>query len=351
MRIHTVGLPFYSVMREKSTCAYTQKVRRFCDMMYDMGHEVILYGVGEETDARVSEFVSVGEPLGEVDFTVGAPHWVEMNERVIAAARERSERGDILGIIAGLAQRQIADTLDHLAPVEWGIGYAGTFSQFRVFESYAWMHTVYGAQSGGDAFNTRGNAYEVVIPNSFEAADFPFREDNDGYLLFVGRLIQQKGTDVVREIAARTKIPVLVAGQPMEMDDIPGTQYLGVLGEKERNEAMAGAIALLAPTQYVEPFGGVAVEAMMCGTPVISTDWGAFTETVMDGVSGFRCWDLKDYLNATEMAKDMDRNRVRQWAMRYDTETIKYKYDTYLHGVQSVFSGAGWYEGAPDVLG
>lgn len=354
MNIHVIGLPFYPVRRDISTCAYTQKVRRFANMMSTLGHDVHLYAPGEDHDT-LATFHGIGDPTSQVDYTVGSPTWVEHCGAAITALRDVAEPDDILGLIAGQAQQPIADALPELVPVEWGIGYSGTFAPFRAFESYAWMHAVQGGEVG-DAMSAtgRGGALgywgDAVIPNSYEAAEFPWSDTPGDYLLYVGRLVPAKGLHEVAAIAARTDRRVLIAGQPMEMQAPAGCEYVGVVNEAERAELMGGALALLTPTLYVEPFGGVAVEAMMCGTPVISTDWGAFTETVQPGVSGYRCRTLREFLEAVDRVGDLDRAGVRRWAEeRYDTEVVKHDYDRFLRFALDVRTGAGWYEGAPSV--
>jgi glycosyltransferase involved in cell wall biosynthesis len=107
---------------------------------------------------------------------------------------------------------------------------------------------------------------------------------------------------------------------------------------------MGGAIATFTPTLYVEPFGTVAIEAMACGSPVISTDWGAFTETVIDGVTGFRCHTLQEFVDAAENVKTLDRKAISEYAKeRYGLDTVALMYDKYFNRLLSLW-GAGWYE-------
>lgn len=106
---------------------------------------------------------------------------------------------------------------------------------------------------------------------------------------------------------------------------------------------MAGAIASFAPTIYVEPFGNVVPEAMFCGTPVITTDWGAFTETVIDGKTGFRCRTFGEFVEAMDKAKDLDPRAIRAHAVEnYSLDAIAPKYDRYFNRLSSLW-GDGWY--------
>ena len=77
--------------------------------------------------------------------------------------------------------------------------------------------------------------------------------------------------------------------------------------------------------------GGVAVEAMLCGTPAITSHFGAFTETVLDGVSGLRCQTIADYVRAVREVETLDRQSVRRWAQsRYTLPVVGKTYDRIL---------------------
>src|SRR5206468_4031029 len=96
----------------------------------------------------------------------------------------------------------------HAWIVEPGIGYEGVFAPYRAFESYAWMHYVYGLTHQSD-----GNWYDAVIPNYFDPAAFPFRESKDDYALYLGRLIRRKGLDVAVQVTRQIGMRLVVAGQ------------------------------------------------------------------------------------------------------------------------------------------
>jgi glycosyltransferase involved in cell wall biosynthesis len=94
---------------------------------------------------------------------------------------------------------------------------------------------------------------------------------------------------------------------------------------------------------YVEPFGNVVIESQACGTPTITTDWGAFTENNPAG-SGFRCRTLQEFMQAAESVKDLDRAAIRQRAIDiYNLDTIGLQYEAYFKRLLTLW-GDGWYE-------
>ena len=128
----------------------------------------------------------------------------------------------------------------------------------------------------------------------------------------------------------------------------PGTppeygEYVGVVGPEERSKLMAGATALFAPTLYLEPFGNIVPEAHFCGTPTITTDWGAFTETNINGLTGYRCRSFQEFCDATEDVKKLNPAVIRQRAIdNYSLEITSQKYDKYFNKLLTLWDD-GWY--------
>lgn len=352
MRFHVVSLPHTQTTKEFSPCAYTQKVRKFCDMMTDLGHEVFLYA-SEENEARCTEFVTIVtkeqqrewfraedalKPGFNLSWEAHEAHWVRSNRAAIAEIAIRKEARDFLCLIAGVCQQQIADAHPDLMTVEFGVGYQGTFADYCVFESYAWMHSVYATKTS--AFEARGRFYDTVIPNYYDVDDFPFAAEKDDYYLFIGRLIESKGMQVAVDTCRRLGKHLIVAGQ--------GTppnfgEYVGVVDVRERGELMSRAKAVFVPTLYLEPFGGVHAEAMLCGTPVITTDWGVFPETVRHGVTGYRCRTLAEFCRAAVDVEKLDFQAIRDYAVsRFSTATVALQYQAYFERLETLW-GEGWY--------
>lgn len=344
MRFHVVGLPHTQTTKAYLACAYTQKVRGFCRMMRERGHAVFLYA-GEENDAPCDEHVvciseaaraaAVGlAHYTQAPFDAGMPHWRDFNNRAIAAIRARMRPDDFLCLIAG-DHEPIADAVPELVCVEFGIGYGRTFARFRVWESYAWMHTVYGQQQGAVAAN--GHAQDAVIPGWFDPDDFPFEAEKSTYFLFVGRLIPRKGYMIAVEACRRLGARVVLAGPGKPP---PDCTHVGVVDARQRGLLMSRAKALFVPTIYVEPFGTVAIEAMACGTPVITSDWGAFTETVTHGVTGFRCRTVEQFVEAAERVGELDPRTIHETAMRtWSMAVIAPRYEEYFERVAAMHAG------------
>lgn len=364
MRIHVLSLPHTETTKTYNWCAFTQKVRKFASMMTDTGYDVRLYA-GEENEARVTEHVPVIDRawqerhFGSYDwattvfneFDPDSAHWREYNERCIAAIRERMEPGDILAMSMGWSQKTVAEALPSLYAVENGIGYAGVWAPYRVYESHAWEHYLAARRQSDDA-----RFFDAVIPNSFEEDEFPAGTGNGGYALFVGRFIRRKGIQIAVEATKAMGIPLVMAGQGVLRHEgnrftgidieVEGSHlsHVGVVGSEERAKLMGKASFVFAPSIYLEPFCGVHVEAMMTGTPVLTTDWGVFTETVIDGFNGYRCRSLKDFVDGGLHAASLDRFAIRNHALKtWSTDVVRHQYDTYFKKL-STLSGKGWYE-------
>lgn len=354
MRFHVISLPHTQTTEQYASCAFTEKVRKFCIMMHEMkGHEVFLYS-GEFNDAPCTEHISCmsekersaavgGTHFSQASFDYSLPHWRHFNHRAANAIRKRAQPQDFICIIGGLAHKQISDALPNLMTVEFGIGYGGSFAKYRVWESYAWMHTCYGAQRQDRNPNQiDGQYFDAVIPGYFEVEKFDFNAEKDDYFLFVGRMTRRKGIEIAEEACKRAGAKLILAGPPNDYVATCG-EYIGEIGPKRRNELMSRAKALFVPTIYIEPFGNVAVEAQACGTPVICTDWGAMTETVEDGKTGFRCHTLAEFMQAMRDVKKLDPAYIRKRAIdTYSLPVIADKYERHFRRLLTLY-GEGWY--------
>jgi hypothetical protein len=153
MRFHIVSLPHTQTTKEFVNCAYTEKVRRFCNMMSSLGHEVLLYA-GEQNEAEVTELIPCItekqrlESLNGQHFTSGSfdytkQHWMLFNANVIVEIGKRIQQKDFICLIGGHAHKIIADSFPNHISVEFGVGYSGVFSPYKVFESYGCIQYIH----------------------------------------------------------------------------------------------------------------------------------------------------------------------------------------------------------------
>ena len=109
---------------------------------------------------------------------------------------------------------------------------------------------------------------------------------------------------------------------------------------------MSRAKAVFTPSPYIEPFGGVHAEALLCGTPVITTNFGVFTETVVNGENGYRCDVFRDFLaaaKAVETFSPAKRKKIRAAAQkRFSTKHVRDMYQAYFERLYDLW-GDGWY--------
>lgn len=338
-----------------SACAFTGIVERFTAVMAARGHRVIHYGNAGSVVSKDVEHVEVfssarqlkefgkkpwwGGTIREFPWTrENFAAWNTIARRQIA---KRAGPRDFVCIIGGRLQSTLADIPGTMG-VEYSIGYepGGMFStDRRAFVSHAWRHYCLGATG-----QTTGSFTDAVIYPPVDPEGFLCSSRKAGYLLFLGHVMPSKGVNIAIEVARDANVRLLVAGggQIPEKPE-PWVEYLGVVRPGERRELLANAQAVLMPTTYVEPFGLVAIEAMMSGTPVITTDWGAFVETIDDGVTGFRCRRHAEFVRAVAAASSLSSSACRDHAMRLCApERVAERYERWFGQIADLWSD-GYY--------
>ncbi len=361
-RFHLLGLVHLPVSERYAGCAFTQKIVKLSKMMLSLGHEVILYGA-ESSDAPCTEFVQthqlsdIRREWGDGDnrFAIGYD-WKKTNFRhdfnskrtqtyynynTVAgvAINERKRPDDYLLIMQGMYQKPVADKVDLYMTCEPGIGYRGSYANFRAFESAYLMNFTYGSERPRQSID--GAHYHRVIPNYFDAKDFPFQRKKNDYYLYVGRMIRRKGIRYAINAVGHVGGRLILAGQDGGegfVDNLPPhCQYVGYVGPEERASLMGSAIATFVPTIYLEAFGGVNVESQLCGTPAITTNYGVFPETVVHGVTGFRCDTMNDFVQAARLAPELRPKIVRRHAERYLMDNVRWEFEKWFEDIYQNF--------------
>ncbi|MDR3420248.1 MAG: glycosyltransferase family 4 protein [Xanthobacteraceae bacterium] len=144
------------------------------------------------------------------------------------------------------------------------------------------------------------------------------------YFAFLGRIAPEKGVDRAIRIAEHCGVKLKIAAkvdnadreyfdeQIQPMIKSPHVEYIGEINDKEKSEFLSGAIVLLVPIDWPEPFGLVMIEAMACGTPVIAFNRGSVPEVIDDGVTGFIVEDINGAIGAVDRLGHLSREKIRR---------------------------------------
>ena len=143
------------------------------------------------------------------------------------------------------------------------------------------------------------------------------------YLAFLGRISPEKAPDAAIRIAARAGMPLKIAAKVDKVDAEyfktkiepllakADVEFIGEIGEHQKNAFLGGAAALLFPIAWQEPFGLVMIESMACGTPVIAFNNGSVPEVLENGVTGFIVESEDEAVDALRGLARLDRDRIR----------------------------------------
>lgn len=387
-RFHLLGLVHLPCSGEYLSCAFTQKNHKLARMLLSLGHEVFYYGA-EGSDVPCTKMIKthtkedIRNDYGDVDsdFEIGydwkntdfrhdfnstrRPSTLKFYANSIAAISSSKRDDDFLLCTQGYYHKPISDAVKLFLTVEPGIGYRGSCHRFRAFESSYIQNFTYGSEHPFECIN--GHYYDRVIPNYFDPDDVEFREQKEYYYLFIGRMIKRKGIMTAALACNAIGKRLIIAGQGAHVDvrghlvpnvdpdfDLPpGTwEYVGYVDVKRRKRLMAGAVATFTPTEYLECFAGTHIESMLSGTPPITTNFGVFPETIpnsLNGIVGFRCNTLQDFVNAAQHANAVDPHAVRAYAERFLMDRVRWEFQKWFDDLYRVYLSAtvkgekGWH--------
>lgn len=368
MKIYVLGVPHTICDPEWSTCAFTMKAYHLCRMMHDRGHEVIFMGVEGSTPQCSENVPLVKRSLWEQGYSHPGKDFYDLGrdgakgyilDEFARRAREELEwrRGErqteIVCCPWGTGHQDcVRDIEPHQFVVESGIGYPHIFSQFRVYESYAWMHMHMGRDNQFDGRKW----YFAVIPNAIDvdALSYCPSQRRGDHFLYMGRLIGSKGVGIAVDVARECGRRITICGQGDPEPFLRGNDHVDYhppVGVKERGELLSRARLLMAPTEYVEPWGGVTIEAMATGCPVITTDWGGFAETVLHGITGYRCRTFEQFVFAAKRIEQghIDSDACHDWAVNnFSLSRVGQMYEEYFQSLLDLKSDKGWYTRRPN---
>jgi len=376
---HVLEIP-YSTGKVDFACAFVQRIFKWCSAMHNLGHEVIYYG-HEDSDVTCSEHVAVyGDAIlkkayGTSDYITFPEHDIDdiafqtFRQNAEPEIRKRAKADDFALAFYGLGHLDLCEAISDLPVhiVEPSIGYPDAFSENRVYQSSPKMHFERGKADVNHFLRenypdhpynklmcaeynrmpyTVPDRNSCVIPNFFDFDHFDYSEDKDDYICFIGRINICKGLHDVFRLAEYTNTRLIAAGvgrlEKCGLDIPKQLEFVGVADIEKRNEIFMKARVHVCPSIYVEPFLGSGVESLFCGTPHITTNWGAPTDWCIHGKTGYRAQNFDHLVWALENIDKISPNDCRHQALQYSKERVSLMYHEYFDLLLQNRKGGRW---------
>jgi glycosyltransferase involved in cell wall biosynthesis len=300
------------------SCLTEELVRR--------GHEVTLFATGDSiTSASLSSIYPRALREAKLKDLYGTNVWTLFN---IGKAYERQDEFDIVHDHNGFLSLPTANLARK--PVIMTCHGPFTPENRHIYRELRrpYLVTISNAQANVPGLNYAGTVY-----NGLDLGTYPFSEEQDGYLLFVGRLSREKGPHLAIEIALNVNMPLIIAAKLDDTDRPYFTQYvepflsekirwIGEVDEQERNDLMSRAFCMIHAATWREPFGLTLIEAMACGCPVLATNMGSIPELIVHGKTGFVLDTVEEMIDAVFEIEKLDRRDCREHAVSHFTSEI-----------------------------
>ncbi len=207
----------------------------------------------------------------------------------------------------------------NVTTLHWRLDIPDLFPLFHEFHELPFVSISNFQRGPMPWLNWRGTVYHGIPDDLYH-----FRDGPGKYLAFLGRISPEKGVDHAIEIAKRVGMEIKIAARvgtgdrayfeavikPLMKD--PLVEYVGEIGDEQKEEFLGNASALLFPIDWPEPFGLVMIEALACGTPIIAYRQGSVPEVIDEGKTGFIVEDLEDAIRAVKQVSSISRKSCRQ---------------------------------------
>ncbi len=315
MRIAQVA-PLYESVPPKYYGGTERIVSYLTEELVRMGHDVTLFASGDSvTAARLVAACRRALRLDQRCVDQMAHH-VLMMERVF----QRAEAFDVVHFHIDYLHFPVSRLrgLAHVTTLHGRLDIPDLVPLYREFRDMP-VVSISNAQREPLPFAN----WQATVYHGLPRDMYRFRAEPGRYFAFVGRISPEKRVDRAVGIARRVGIPLKIAAKVDRVDKDyfetvvepllhdPLVEFVGEIGDGEKDEFLGNAYALLFPIDWPEPFGLVMIEAMACGTPVIAYRHGAVPEVLEEGRTGFIVESLEEAVAAARRVPELSRARCR----------------------------------------
>lgn len=316
MKIAQVA-PLYESVPPKYYGGTERVVSYLSEKLVQMGHEVTLYASGDSvTDARLIPMCHRSLRLDKHSVDPVADHML-----LIEKVYQDSKHFDIIHshidyLSFPLFRRM---KIPHVTTLHGRLDIPNLYNLYREFDEMPLVSISNYQRLPLSWANWQGTVYHG-LPEDL----YTYQEKQGDYLAFIGRICPEKRVDFAIEIAQKTDMPLKIAAKVDNVDKEyfetviqpllkqSKVEYIGEIGEAEKNEFLGNAYALLFPIDWPEPFGLVMIESMACGTPIIAYLQGAVAEVMEQGITGYIVKDIEGAVKAVKDIPKLNRKHCRE---------------------------------------
>ncbi|MCO4753740.1 MAG: glycosyltransferase family 4 protein [Bacteriovoracaceae bacterium] len=341
LRIAQVA-PLYESVPPQLYGGTERVVSNLTDALVELGHEVTLFASGDSiTSARLVSPCTSGLRLDRKIKDPLPAHVLEIDK-----VARMQEQFDIIHFHCDYLHLPIVDklTTPSVTTVHSRLDLPELRSLYQNFNHTNLISISHSQRSPLTGNNWVGNVYHGLNIASFKPSF-----EKGKYFTFLGRLSPEKGPDKAIRLAIASQTPLKIAAKIDSADkhfyekqlrplmEHPLIEFIGEVGEIEKQRLLANSLALLFPINWPEPFGIVMIEAMACGTPVLAFNNGSVPEVVDEGVTGLVANNELEALDKIKYLDIIDRKLVRKrFEERFDRRIMAYSYE---HIYKNVIEG------------